>query len=139
MDYDDHHKHSRYLVLSAGLPGFSPRETALVGQMCRYHRKGSPGLGDLEPLARKGDGALLARCCAVLRIAEQLERSRDQAVDAVAVDVRDGTARVELQAHEDVTIGRWAAQRQADVFSRAFGLGLEVSEAPGPAPRPVPR
>ena len=40
VDYDDHHKHSRYLILNAGLPGFSPRETALIGQMARYHRKG---------------------------------------------------------------------------------------------------
>ena len=22
VDYDDHHKHSRYLILNAGLPGF---------------------------------------------------------------------------------------------------------------------
>ena len=40
VDYDDHHKHSRYLILNAGLPGCSPRETALIGQMARYHRKG---------------------------------------------------------------------------------------------------
>ena len=25
IDYDDHHKHSRYLVLNAGLPGYTPR------------------------------------------------------------------------------------------------------------------
>ena len=24
VDYDDHHKHSRYLILNAGLPGFAP-------------------------------------------------------------------------------------------------------------------
>jgi exopolyphosphatase/guanosine-5'-triphosphate,3'-diphosphate pyrophosphatase len=130
IDYDDHHKHSRYLVLSAGLPGFSPRETALIGQMCRYHRKGSPSLGDGERLARKGDLARLERCSAVLRIAEQLERSRDQAVDDVRVDVDDGVARLTLRAHEDVTIGRWAAARQQDIFEQAFGLRLEVSEAP---------
>ena len=43
VDYDDHHKHSRYLILNAGLPGFSPREVALIGQAARYHRKGNPG------------------------------------------------------------------------------------------------
>ena len=43
VDYDDHHKHSRYLILNAGLPGYSPRETALIGQAARYHRKGQPG------------------------------------------------------------------------------------------------
>ena len=77
VDYDDHHKHSRYLILNAALPGYSTRERALIGQMARYHRKGSPGLGMFSPLARTGDDALLDRCAAVLRIAEQLERLRD--------------------------------------------------------------
>ena len=92
IDYDDHHKHSRYLILNAGLPGFSPRETALIGQMARYHRKGSPTLGQFSALGRKGDDELLTRCAAVLRLAEQLERSRDQAVDRVEVE-RDQRAR----------------------------------------------
>jgi exopolyphosphatase/guanosine-5'-triphosphate,3'-diphosphate pyrophosphatase len=127
IDYDDHHKHSRYLVLSAGLPGFSPRETALIGQMCRYHRKGTPALGEMEPLARPGDDALLARSTAVLRVAEQLERSRDQAVDDIELEVGDGHARLEVRAHEDVTVGVWAARRQRDVFEDAFGLRLEIS------------
>jgi exopolyphosphatase/guanosine-5'-triphosphate,3'-diphosphate pyrophosphatase len=141
IDYDDHHKHSRYLVLSAGLPGFGPRETALIGQIVRYHRKGTPSLGDMAPLAHDGDEALLARCAAVLRVAEQLERSRDQAVDEVRVAVQDGTARLLLDAHEDVTIARWAAERQADVFERAFGLALEVAAtgARGPARPAAPR
>ena len=83
VDYDDHHKHSRYLILSAGLPGFTPRETGLIGQLARYHRKGSPGLGEFSALARAGDEALVARCSAVLRLAEQLERPRDQTVQAL--------------------------------------------------------
>jgi exopolyphosphatase / guanosine-5'-triphosphate,3'-diphosphate pyrophosphatase len=135
IDYDDHHKHSRYLILSAGLPGFAPRETALIGQMCRYHRKGTPTLGEMEPLTRPGDDALLDRCAAVLRVAEQLERSRDQAVDAVRLRVNDGTAELSLEAHEDVTVASWGAQRQADVFERGFGLGLEVSRGRPAAPR----
>ena len=81
VDYDDHHKHSRYLILSAGLPGYSPRETGLIGQLARYHRKGSPGLGEFSALARDGDEALVERCAAVLRLAEQLERPRDQTVE----------------------------------------------------------
>ncbi|MEA2291375.1 MAG: exopolyphosphatase / guanosine-5-triphosphate,3-diphosphate pyrophosphatase [Solirubrobacteraceae bacterium] len=129
IDYDDHHKHSRYLVLSAGLPGFSPRETALIAQMCRYHRKGTPALGDMEPLAAEGDAALLARCAAALRIAEQLERSRDQAVDGLRVKVADGTARIRLHAHEDVTVGVWAALRERETFELAFALRLEISAA----------
>ena len=89
VDYDDHHKHSRYLILNAGLPGFSPREVALIGQAARYHRKGNPGLGEFSALARDGDEELLNRLAAAVRIAEQLERSRDQAVHACDVDVTE--------------------------------------------------
>jgi exopolyphosphatase / guanosine-5'-triphosphate,3'-diphosphate pyrophosphatase len=127
VDYDDHHKHSRYLILSAGLPGFTPRETALIGQAARYHRKGNPGLGEFAPLMREGDEGLLQRIAAMLRVAEMLERSRDQAVQGVHVDVADGTVALSLQADEDVTVARWGAEGQADVFERAFGRELSVT------------
>jgi exopolyphosphatase/guanosine-5'-triphosphate,3'-diphosphate pyrophosphatase len=126
VDYDDHHKHSRYLILNAGLPGYSPRETALIGQATRYHRRGQPGLGEFAPLARKGDEALLARCSAALRLAEQLERPRDQTVRHARIAVRDGRVELRLDSETDATISRWAAQRQGDVFRRAFGKELLV-------------
>jgi exopolyphosphatase / guanosine-5'-triphosphate,3'-diphosphate pyrophosphatase len=137
IDYDDHHKHSRYLILNAGLPGFSPRETALIGQMTRYHRKGNPTLGQFSALGRDGDEEMLTRGSAVLRVAEQLERSRDQAVDGVRVRVHNGRVELTLDAHEDVTIARWAALNEADVFKRAFGRELEISA--GRRSRPATR
>ncbi|HWK27885.1 MAG TPA: Ppx/GppA phosphatase family protein [Solirubrobacter sp.] len=127
IDYDDHHKHSRYLILSAGLPGYSPREVGLIGQAVRYHRKGNPGLGEFSALARDGDDALLNRIAAAVRVAEQLERSRDQAVHGVDVRVEDGRVDLTLRADVDVTIARWATERQGDVFRRAFGRELSVA------------
>jgi exopolyphosphatase/guanosine-5'-triphosphate,3'-diphosphate pyrophosphatase len=127
VDYDDHHKHSRYLVLNAGLPGFTPRETALIGQMVRYHRKGAPTLGEFGAVARDGDEGMLARASAVLRVAEQLERPRDQSVHGTEVAVHDGTVELRLRADEDVTVARWAAARQSDLFERAFGRELSIT------------
>jgi exopolyphosphatase/guanosine-5'-triphosphate,3'-diphosphate pyrophosphatase len=127
IDYDDHHKHSRYLILSAGMPGYSPREVALIGQGARYHRKGNPGLGEFTALARPGDEQLLNRIAAAVRIAEQLERSRDQAVRACDIVVADGSVSLRLRAEVDVTIARWATERQGDVFRKAFGRELSVS------------
>ena len=95
--------------------------------MTRFHRKGNPRLGPFAALGRDGDDELLTRCSAVLRVAEQLERSRDQAVDRVRVKVDDGRVELTLDAHEDVTIARWAAQSEADVFKKAFGRELEIS------------
>ncbi len=127
VDYDDHHKHSRYLILSAGLPGFSARETALVAQLARYHRKGTPSLGDLEPLVAKGDEDLLRRGAALLRLSEQLERARDQTVGEAVLTVAGGTAALRLSADEDVTLAQWMAERQTELFERAFGVPLRIS------------
>jgi exopolyphosphatase/guanosine-5'-triphosphate,3'-diphosphate pyrophosphatase len=128
VDYDDHHKHSRYLILNAGLPGHTTRETALIGQMARYHRKGNPSLGLAEALARDGDEAALVRCSSLLRLGEMFERSRDQSVHAARVEVEDGRVDIRLEADEDVSVARWAAERQSDLFERAFGKRLKVSD-----------
>jgi exopolyphosphatase/guanosine-5'-triphosphate,3'-diphosphate pyrophosphatase len=128
VDYDDHHKHSRYLILSAGLPGFSPRETGLIGQLARYHRKGSPGLGEFSALARDGDEALVERCAAVLRLAEQLERPRDKSVEGLSVEVENGCVALRLRHSEDVTVARWAAERERDLFEKAIGRELVIRD-----------
>jgi exopolyphosphatase/guanosine-5'-triphosphate,3'-diphosphate pyrophosphatase len=129
VDYDDHHKHSRYLVLNAGLPGFAQREVALIGQAVRYHRKGMPTLGPFDTIAEKGDEDGLNRMSALLRLGEDLERSRDQLVREAHVALDDGRVRVGLvsDADADVRVARWAASREGELFERAFGRGLEVA------------
>ena len=126
VDYDDHHKHSRYLILNAGLPGWTQREIALVAQMARYHRKGAPGLDDLAPLGRKGDRELVARGASLLRLAEQLERPRDQLVRAARLAVTDGTVELRLEGSGDVSLARWAAQREVELFERTFERRLAI-------------
>jgi exopolyphosphatase/guanosine-5'-triphosphate,3'-diphosphate pyrophosphatase len=126
VDYDDHHKHSRYLVLNAGLPGFQQREIALIGQAVRYHRKGTPSLGPFASLAIKGDEERLNRMSACLRLAEDLERSCDQLVRAAHVAVEDGTVRLDLDSAGDDRVPRWAAGRETELFARAFDRQLTV-------------
>jgi len=129
VDYDDHHKHSRYLILNAGVPGFSPREVALVAQAARYHRKGMPGFAELEPLTEDGDAARLDRMAILLRLAEDLERSRDQSVREAHVRSDDGTVRLALESDGAAAVERWAAQREVDLFERAFDKRLKVESA----------
>lgn len=127
VDYDDHHKHTKYLVLNAGLPGFAPNEVALIAQAARYHRKGMPELGELEPLAKKGDAARLDRLAVLLRLAEDLERSRDQLVREAIVDMDGDGAILRLVADGDTRVPRWAAAREVELFDRAFGRRLEIA------------
>ena len=129
VDYDDHHKHSHYLILNAGLPGFTPRELVLVALIARYHRKGDPDASELGPLARRGDERRLELLSGVIRLAEQLERSRNQVVRSVHLHARDGRVLLEAEAANapDASVSIWAAQRNADLLARAIGRELEIA------------
>jgi exopolyphosphatase/guanosine-5'-triphosphate,3'-diphosphate pyrophosphatase len=128
ISYDDHHKHSHYLILSAELPGFDPRERALIAQITRYHRKGSPKLGEMAVVAEKGDEELLERCSVILRLAEHLERGRDQSVSAARLYTNGDGVGLHLQAAGDLTLPRWSVERYGDdeVFERVFRRPLLI-------------
>jgi exopolyphosphatase/guanosine-5'-triphosphate,3'-diphosphate pyrophosphatase len=126
VDYDDHHKHSRYLILNGGLPGFSPTEVAIVAQAARYHRKGMPEPGPLGALFEEGDRARLDRCAVLLRLAEDLERSRDQLVRDTVLSTRNGEVQLRLLADGESAVPRWAAARESELFTRAFHRDLAV-------------
>jgi len=148
VDYDDHHKHSRYLILNGGLPGFAPVEVAIIAQAARYHRKGMPEPGPLAALFGPDDVATLDRCAVLLRLAEDLERSRDQLVQGTRFTVtnpsvkpsggrgdgvRNGasgpTGEIELQliSEGESAVPRWAAGRETELFARAFHSRLSVA------------
>jgi exopolyphosphatase/guanosine-5'-triphosphate,3'-diphosphate pyrophosphatase len=143
VDYDDHHKHSRYLILNGGLPGYSPIEVAIIAQAARYHRKGMPDPGPLAALFDLEDVARLDRCAVLLRLAEDLERSRDQLVRATrftiieepggetpagsGADGGEGEIELRLIADGESAVPRWAARRESELFARAFHRELLVA------------
>ena len=128
ISYDDHHKHSRYVILSADLPGFDPRERALIAQIARYHRKGVAKLGEWAALGHPGDEELLARCAMVLRLAEHLERGRDQSVSEVRLQTDGDGVALHLHADGDLTLPRWSVERYGDdeAFERVFQRPLVI-------------
>jgi exopolyphosphatase / guanosine-5'-triphosphate,3'-diphosphate pyrophosphatase len=128
ISYDDHHKHSRYLIVSAELPGFDPRERALIAQMSRYHRKGVPKLGEIAALARDGDEELLERDSVILRLAEHLERGRDQSVSEARLRANGHGVDLHLEAAGDLMLPRWSVERYGDgeAFARVFGRRLLI-------------
>ena len=136
IDYDDHHKHSRYLILNGGLPGFTPVETAIIAQSARYHRKGMPSPGPMAPLFGPGDAERLDRCATLLRLAEDLERSRDQLVRLALLEESDGTVELRLVADGELggaELGRRAARESCSSAPSGASCGSrpEASAAAG--------
>jgi exopolyphosphatase/guanosine-5'-triphosphate,3'-diphosphate pyrophosphatase len=124
VDYDDHHKHSRYLILNSGLPGYSPIELAIIAQAARYHRKGMPDPGPLAALFGPDDAARLDRCAVLLRLAEDLERSRDQLVRGTRFTLAGAAGGDTSAAEADPAAG--ASAGEPELGSRTGQSGGEV-------------
>ena len=132
IDYDDHHRHSHYLILNSGLPGFSPWELELIAAVARWHRKGEPDAAALGPLERKGDASRLRVLCGIIRLAEQFERSRDRVVAAVELEHDNGAVTLRARTNgTDPSVAIWAAQRNAGLLAEAIGEPVEVEVVSG--------
>lgn len=113
ISYNDHHKHSETLIINSGLPGFSPRETALIALLTRYHRKGTPDTTAYKLLLNDADKVLLTRLAAILRLAEFLERGRNATVDDITVTWDDNNLHLTLIADEYPAVELWQTERNA--------------------------
>jgi exopolyphosphatase/guanosine-5'-triphosphate,3'-diphosphate pyrophosphatase len=129
VNYQDHHKHSAYLVLSAGLPGYSHRETVLIALLCLYQRKGKADMEAYRTVLEKGDGERLRKLGALLRLAEALDSSRTQDVAEVKVRGFGQQVRLTVFGRRDVRWEAGEAQRNALLFEEAFDCKLEVRTA----------
>jgi exopolyphosphatase/guanosine-5'-triphosphate,3'-diphosphate pyrophosphatase len=122
IGYDNHHKHSQMLITNSGLPGFTPRETAVIALLTRFHRKGKPSIKGFELLLAEADQRLVSQMAAILRLAEYLERGRNANVDDAVVTWDDETLRLTLIADEYPAVELWEAERNAlSLMESAFG------------------
>ena len=76
----------------------------------------------------KDDDQRLLKMTALLRLAEQLDRSRDGSVSDVRLTLTDDTAQMEVVCQADVTVAIWSAQQHTDIFKAAFGKSLEIGQ-----------
>lgn len=133
IDFYGHHRHGAYLVLARPLPGFRPREQALIALMVRWHRKGTPSAGDLAPLLEPGDEDRLRDLTAMLRTAEQLERSKAGRVAGLRCHVGPSVAQIEVLARGDARLELQEAADRADLLAEALDRPVEFVPAPVPA------
>lgn len=118
--FDNRHKHARYLILDEGLPGFARDDMHAIAQIVRYIPKGTP---EAESRVELLSG--------VLRVAEQLERTRACDVDGVAVRTKKDCVEVLVEAQPGATVALWAAAHGSDLLAGALGREVKVRRAPG--------
>ena len=139
ISYEKHHRHSYYLIKNGDLRGFDPQEIEVMGLVARYHRratpkKGHPGYGELPGDLRKSVKALAA----CLRLAEGLERSHSQVLEALRLHDRGEDYLLQLRTTGDVELELWAAARHVGAFEELVGKPVRL-EVAAPTVRARPR
>jgi exopolyphosphatase/guanosine-5'-triphosphate,3'-diphosphate pyrophosphatase len=131
-----HHKHSAYLIEEAGIPGFTPDETALMSVIARYHRFGmpKPSHTGFQQLGDE-DRRIALYLAALLRLANGLDRGHLGAVRKLSAKLEAGVLRLGITTRGDAALETWAAGLGSDLFEAQFGRPV-VIEARGPTPLP---
>jgi exopolyphosphatase/guanosine-5'-triphosphate,3'-diphosphate pyrophosphatase len=122
-----HHKHSQYLLAASQIFGLSDDETAIVSNIARYHRRGTPQKSHLPYIALDRHHRLIVnKLAAIVRVANALDAEHLQKVRDLRVVRGAKTWVLELEGAGDLTMERMAAASRADLFTDVFGRPLVI-------------
>jgi exopolyphosphatase/guanosine-5'-triphosphate,3'-diphosphate pyrophosphatase len=126
-----HHKHSWYLVANADMPGFTERERLLIAALCRYHRKALPNAEhNTYQLLTAEEKRIITMMIPLLRLADNLDRSHEQRIEAVDCKVRDsGDVVLQVRSSGDIDLEQWAAERAGEAFREVYNRGIAITKA----------
>ncbi len=125
-----HHKHSYYLVLNSDMPGFTEQEREVIANLCRYHRKAMPAQEhpNWQPLDPESRRAVIL-LAPLLRIADNLDRSRGQRVKSVECILRPNEVVLRLHSNKDVDLDAWATERAGEFFRQVYNKPITLVRA----------
>jgi exopolyphosphatase / guanosine-5'-triphosphate,3'-diphosphate pyrophosphatase len=125
-----HHKHSYYVVANSDMPGFTERERLLIAALCRYHRKAlpNPAHNSYQTLSAE-EKRTLTLSIPILRLADNLDRSHDQRIQAVECKLRNGGVVLQVRSNGDIDLEQWGAERAGESFQQIYNREISIVKA----------
>jgi len=65
----------------------------------------------------------------ILRLADNLDRSRTQSVESIECRQRDGEVVLQVRARGDIDLEQWGAERAGEVFRQVYERPISVVRA----------
>jgi hypothetical protein len=131
VGYDGHAEHSAYIIRNGNLRGLHADEVEKVALIARYHGKARPRrsrdeqYAALDRVARR----TVQWLCAILRVAEGLDRSHYQLVRDVSVHRRGDRWTLLATTTRDAQLELWAGRRRVDALERLLGAEVRIGIA----------
>ncbi|WP_194974020.1 Ppx/GppA phosphatase family protein [Aquiflexum lacus] len=125
VNFQDYHKHSKYLILQGRLRGFTNSELLILANLARYHRKSGPKKKKIKDLVKK-DRKLVLGLSGILRIAVGLDKTKNQWVENVYCVFEDDKLTIKIFGDAGMDLEIWEAQRFSDTLTKFLGKKIEV-------------
>ncbi len=136
VSYENHHRHSYYLIRNGSLRGFEPIEIEVMALVARYHRRSTPKKGHRELGALpRGHRGVVKWLAAMLRVAESLDRSHAQVVTSLRLQPARKATRLRVWVRGDAELEAWAAERNIGALASLLGGPLRIAISHGARPR----
>lgn len=130
ISHRKHHIHALYLILNADLRGFSEAEIQIMAHVARYHRRSTPKKRhELYEELDKDLKKRIQKLSAILRVADGLDRSHYQNVEAMDVEVTKKEIKITIQTTSDPELELWGARRKSFLLEKVAKRSV-VIEAP---------
>jgi exopolyphosphatase/guanosine-5'-triphosphate,3'-diphosphate pyrophosphatase len=138
-----HHKESARLIREHPWQHFDPGDVEIIAQVSRYHRKSIPDMSHDEfRIMAPTERRTIQTLAGILRLADSLDRTHEQRVTNVGVEVRPNQVVLRLTASGLVEREVRAVYKKAALACAVFQrdilvmVGDEIIAAPPPIPDP---
>jgi exopolyphosphatase/guanosine-5'-triphosphate,3'-diphosphate pyrophosphatase len=124
-----HHKHSEYVISSLNLFRLTETEINIIACIARYHRRSAPLKSHLLYNSLSSEEQILVqKLCALLRIANSLDRSHKQKVKKLQVKFNaGGDATLVIFTHANFLLEKENFLEKKELFEEITGNKLTLS------------
>lgn len=135
ISHSAHHHHSEYIIRNTDLMvGFNQRETEIIAQTARYHRRSAPKPEHSRFAVLAEEEQLLIRWLAgILRIGIALDRTRCQLVKSLRATVKRSSIKIEIKPikkakSEDIEVELWTANARSSMLRSVSGRKITIDD-----------
>lgn len=115
-------ENSYKIIMSTEIIGISHKERVIIANIVRYNGDYFPSYEEIEDEITRDDYITIVKLCALLRLANVLDRSNTQKIKNVRVALKENSLHIIAHTMADITLETGLFHRKADVFEEVFGI-----------------
>lgn len=115
-------ENSYKIIMSTEIIGISHKERVIVANIVRYNSEYFPPYEEIGDEITREDYITIVKLCAILKLANVLDKSNTQKIKRVGVTLRENSLHIVAYTMADITLEKGLFHRKADVFEEAFGI-----------------